>query len=82
LLDLSLYFKQHRPEYYRLLDLVRTEGDWEAWLDSFRKVLKTPRRIQFEPRRVLYVCSKRTRAFKLVLPPKTKPALLYSKEGR
>ena len=35
LLDLSLYFKQHRPEYYRLLDLVRTEGDWEAWLDFF-----------------------------------------------
>ena len=35
LLYLSLYFKQHRPEYYRLLDLVRTEGDWEAWLDFF-----------------------------------------------
>ena len=30
LLYLSLYFKQHRPEYYRLLDLVRAEGDWEA----------------------------------------------------
>jgi Fic family protein len=35
LLYLSLYFKQHRSEYYRLLDLVRTEGDWEAWLDFF-----------------------------------------------
>lgn len=35
LLYLSLYFKQHRQEYYRLLDLVRTEGDWEAWLDFF-----------------------------------------------
>jgi len=35
LLYLSLYFKEHRPEYYRLLDLVRTEGDWEAWLDFF-----------------------------------------------
>lgn len=35
LLYLSLYFKQHRAEYYRLLDLVRTEGDWEAWLDFF-----------------------------------------------
>ncbi len=35
LLYLSLYFKQHRPEYYRLLDVVRTEGDWEAWLDFF-----------------------------------------------
>ena len=35
LLYLSLYFKQHRSEYYRLLDLVRAEGDWEAWLDFF-----------------------------------------------
>lgn len=35
LLYLSLYFKQHRTEYYQLLDLVRTEGDWEIWLDFF-----------------------------------------------
>ncbi len=35
LLYLSLYFKQYRSEYYRLLDLVRAEGDWEAWLDFF-----------------------------------------------
>jgi len=31
----SLFFKQHRDEYYRLLDLVRLEGNWEAWLDFF-----------------------------------------------
>ncbi len=35
LLYLSLHFKQHRSEYYRLLDAVRREGDWEAWLDFF-----------------------------------------------
>jgi Fic family protein len=35
LLYLSLYFKQHRAEYYRLLDLVRATGDWESWLDFF-----------------------------------------------
>lgn len=35
LLYLSLYFKQYRAEYYRLLDRVRAEGDWEAWLDFF-----------------------------------------------
>jgi len=35
LLYLSLYFKQHRDEYYQLLDLVRAEGDWEIWLDFF-----------------------------------------------
>jgi Fic family protein len=32
LLYLSLYFKQHREDYYRLLDDVRRTGDWEAWL--------------------------------------------------
>jgi Fic family protein len=35
LLYVSLYLKQHRGEYYRLLDAVRQEGDWEAWMDFF-----------------------------------------------
>lgn len=35
LLYLSLYLKQHRAEYYRLLDRVRTHGEWEEWLGFF-----------------------------------------------
>ncbi|MDE0611916.1 MAG: Fic family protein [Gammaproteobacteria bacterium] len=35
LLYLSLYFKQHRDRYYALLDEVRENGDWEAWLEFF-----------------------------------------------
>ena len=35
LLYLSLYFKQHRQRYYDLLDGVRRDGDWEAWLAFF-----------------------------------------------
>ena len=35
LLYISLFFRQHRDEYYRRLDGVRREGDWEAWLDFF-----------------------------------------------
>lgn len=35
LLYLSLYFKQNRDEYYRLLNQVRTEGNWEAWTVFF-----------------------------------------------
>jgi Fic family protein len=35
LLYLSLYFKKHRSTYYELLDRVRREGDWEAWLTFF-----------------------------------------------
>ncbi len=41
LLYLSLYFKQHRDEYYRLLDYVRTEGDWESWVDFFLEGVQT-----------------------------------------
>ena len=35
LLYLSLFFKKQRREYYRLLNAVRTEGDWEEWLRFF-----------------------------------------------
>lgn len=35
LLYLSLHLKQHRKEYYDLLQRVRTEGVWEEWLEFF-----------------------------------------------
>ena len=35
LLYLSVYFKRHRDQYYELLDRVRRDGDWEAWLAFF-----------------------------------------------
>ena len=35
LLYLSLYLKSRRDEYYRRLDAVRTDGDWEGWLGFF-----------------------------------------------
>ena len=35
MLYLSLYFKTHRQRYYELLNEVRLNGDWEAWLDFF-----------------------------------------------
>lgn len=35
LLYLSLFFKRHREEYYRRLNRVRLEGDWEGWTDFF-----------------------------------------------
>ena len=31
-LYLSLYFREHRAEYYDALQRVRTHGDWEGWL--------------------------------------------------
>lgn len=39
LLYLSLYFKQHRQEYYDLLQQVRADGDWEAWAAFFTQAV-------------------------------------------
>lgn len=39
LLYLSLYFKEHRQYYYDLLNSVRTNGDWEAWLLFFAEAV-------------------------------------------
>ncbi len=35
ILYLSLYLKQNRSDYYRLLMEVRTHGAWETWLEFF-----------------------------------------------
>ena len=35
LLYLSLYLKQNRATYYEMLDRVRRDGDWEAWIAFF-----------------------------------------------
>ncbi|CAN5883910.1 Fic family protein [soil metagenome] len=35
LLYLSLYLKRNRARYYELLNRVRVQGDWEAWLEFF-----------------------------------------------
>ena len=35
ILYLSLFFKRNRNDYYRLLNEVRTKGNWEEWIDFF-----------------------------------------------
>lgn len=40
MLYLSLYFKQHRSEYYAHLQHIRETGDWEAWLSFFLRGVK------------------------------------------
>jgi Fic family protein len=35
LLYLSLYFRQHRHEYYDCLDAIRKNGDWPGWMRFF-----------------------------------------------
>lgn len=40
MLYLSLYFKQHRSDYYAHLQHIRETGDWEAWLSFFLRGVK------------------------------------------
>jgi Fic family protein len=37
LLYLSLYFKRNRRDYYDHLQKVRTDGEWEGWLNFFMR---------------------------------------------
>lgn len=40
MLYLSLYFKQHRSDYYAHLQNIRETGDWETWLSFFLRGVK------------------------------------------
>ncbi len=40
MLYLSLYFKTHRQAYYDFLNKIRTDGDWETWLDFFADAVR------------------------------------------
>jgi Fic family protein len=40
MLYLSLYLKTHRSTYYELLNRVRSDGDWEAWIAFFLRGVK------------------------------------------
>ena len=48
LLYLSLYFKTYRTDYYRLLQQVREQGAWEAWLEFFLQGVATTAGEAFE----------------------------------
>jgi len=53
-LYLSHYFKQYRDEYYRRLQAVRDQGDWEGWLNFFIKgVLSVSREATDTARQIL-----------------------------
>jgi Fic family protein len=54
LLYLSLHFKRHRDDYYRLLQEVRLNGNWEDWLRFFFEgVIQTSESATSTARRLL-----------------------------
>ena len=40
LMYLSGYLKQHQSKYYRRLSAIRTEGDWEGWVQFFLEAVQ------------------------------------------
>jgi Fic family protein len=71
LLYISLFFKRHRDEYYRRLNLVRLEGDWEGWLDFFLDGVATISNEAVESARELFalVAADRNRLLQEELTP-------------
>jgi Fic family protein len=58
LLYLSLYLKTNRSQYYALLQSVREEGNWEAWLEFFLTgVIETSHQAASTARELLQVFS-------------------------
>jgi len=62
ILYLSLYFKTHRQAYYDLLQQVRTEGAWEAWLRFFLRGVQETSNQATEAARAILELFKRDRA--------------------
>lgn len=69
LLYLSLFFKQHRAEYYRRLDAVRTEGDFEGWLAFFLEGVAVIADEAVATTRALFALNTADRAKVLAAPP-------------
>ena len=68
LLYLSLFFKEHRAEYYRRLDAVRSEGDFEGWLAYFLEGVAVVADEAVEATRALFTLIAADRARVLAAP--------------
>jgi Fic family protein len=72
ILYLSLYFKENRRAYYELLDRVRVNGDWEAWLDFFLiGVRDTAEQATSAARRILDIFDRDRRKVEILGRPAT-----------
>jgi len=74
-LYLSLHFKRHREDYYRRLSAVRTQGDWEGWVDFFLEGICSVAGEATASARQLFGIVGRDRALVLADPATQVPAL-------
>ena len=78
ILYLSLYFKNNRAAYYELLNRVRSEGAWEAWLDFFLTgVRDTANEAADAARRMMALFAEHRRRIEMLGRPAASVLLVY-----
>ncbi|MGH6924476.1 MAG: Fic family protein, partial [Propylenella sp.] len=75
LLYLSLFFKRRRGEYYRRLNAIRSEGDWEGWTGFFLDGVATIAAEAIESARELFELVTADRARLVAAAPATVSAV-------
>ena len=76
----SLYFKQHRQQYYDELTAVRATGDYERWVDFFAEAIRHSAEVAIETSRRVTHAFQEDRA-QLRLVPRMAGSLLMIQEA-
>jgi Fic family protein len=76
----SLYFKQHRQQYYDELTAVRATGDYERWVDFFAEAIRHSAEVAIETSRRVIQAFQEDRA-QLRLVPRMAGSLLMIQEA-
>ena len=80
LLYLSLHFKRHQQEYYRRLDAVRLNGDWEGWIKFFLEGICTSSEEAIQTSQHLFHLYERDRKRLFASPKVVDPAICLFEE--
>ncbi len=80
LLYLSLHFKRHQQEYYRRLDAIRSDSDWESWISFFLDGVSTSSAEAIETSQKLFQLLNRDRGRLLASPKVVIPAVRLFEE--
>ncbi|MEA3176803.1 MAG: hypothetical protein QOI59_326 [Gammaproteobacteria bacterium] len=75
----SLYFKQHRQQYYEELNAVRAGGDYERWIDFFAEAIRHSAEVAIETGRRVTQAFREDRA-ELRATPRIAGSLLMIQE--
>lgn len=76
----SLYFKEHRPQYYAELSAVRASGDYERWVVFFAEAIRHSAEVAIETGRRVIQAFKEDRA-RLREVPRIAGSLLLLQEA-